>query len=157
MFVKASRREFLLQATGVLCSAFGLPSLALAQQTAFLLTIVRETRLGDVLNLSDCIYGRLFIGDRFFTNPVDAIAGMEFCSTLELPFRDNREEISACLPGVYDGEVRTAPTVDGRNLGWRVNLVGTPYRQAFRSISGIVHPTQPDVFSWAGGQPSHPI
>ena len=47
----------------------------------------------------------------------------QLCYTLELPWKDNQNNIS-CIPvGSYTGTIRT----DG-NKGWRIELVGVPNR-----------------------------
>ena len=52
-----------------------------------------------------------------------SVNGAELCWTLELPWKDNKNDIS-CIPvGFYQGTIRT----DG-SKGWRIELVGVPKR-----------------------------
>lgn len=48
--------------------------------------------------------------------------GRFVCDTLELPYRNEQNSISCIKPGAYSGFVRTEPTVDGRALGWRIQI-----------------------------------
>lgn len=107
------RRALLLGA-----ASLAAPAVARAQFSDFFLTIKRETNLATVLSINDCVKGRLFIGRDFYQNPLNAIAGAEFCDTLELPWRNNEDDISCCPPGDHKAFVRTAGP-----LGWRVELV----------------------------------
>ncbi|WP_412034429.1 DUF5675 family protein [Rhizobium beringeri] len=109
------RRLFILTAA----ASATFPSRSWSQLAPFDLTIKRETNLATVTSVNDCVKGRLFIGQKFYNSPDTAIAGLEFCDTLELPWRNNLNEISCCKPGDYQGKIRT----DG-HLGWRIEVSG---------------------------------
>jgi hypothetical protein len=51
------------------------------------------------------------------------IGGSEIARTLELPFKDNLENVSRVQAGTYDGFIRT----DGTK-GWRIELKNVPNR-----------------------------
>lgn len=52
-----------------------------------------------------------------------SVNGTELCWTLELPWKDNQNNVS-CIPvGFYTGTIRT----DGTK-GWRIELMGVPNR-----------------------------
>lgn len=117
-----NRRAF---CASVALGSLWLPSAARSQVKPFYLTVIRTTELPATLHLTDCVYGRLYVGEDHFLYPWNALPQAAFCDTLELPFRNNLQDISACLPGAYQGQVLTRPTADGKDLGWRVALDGT--------------------------------
>jgi hypothetical protein len=108
----------------VLISALSATSLfgrhAFGQLTPFALTLRRDSNLPTTLSLNDCITGKLHLGAGSLSDP-----GTVLCDTLELPFRNELKEISCIKPGSYSGFVRTGPTAEGANLGWRLQLEGT--------------------------------
>ncbi|MBB3311257.1 hypothetical protein FHT78_003001 [Rhizobium sp. BK196] len=110
-----SRRSFILASAA--SSTFA--SQAFSQLAPFYLTIKRETNFATVTSLNDCVKGRLFIGENYYSSPNVAVPGLELCNTLELPWRSNLNEISCCKPGAYDGRIRK----DG-HLRWRIELAG---------------------------------
>lgn len=83
--------------------------------TPFELTLRRDKNLPVTLSLSDCIMGKLHAGAGSLSDP-----GTFLCDTLELPFRNEQQDISCIKPGSYLAVVRT----DG-NRGWRLQLEGT--------------------------------
>jgi hypothetical protein len=58
---------------------------------------------------SECIIGKMYVN------------GAELCYTLELPWKDNQQNVSCIPQGSYGGFVRT----DGK-IGWRIELSGVP-------------------------------
>ncbi|WP_411035324.1 DUF5675 family protein [Shinella sp. BYT-45] len=125
------------------CALLATPFLARAQFSDYFLTIKRETNLSTVLDLNDCVKGRLFVGPTYYHGPQNAIAGAEFCDTLELPWRNNLDEISCCPPGEHKAFIRTDGT-----LGWRVELADVVARDNIqihignspRDIAGCILP-----------------
>ncbi len=97
-----------------------LPEIAAGQLKPFDLTLRRDSNLPTTLGLNDCVTGKLFLGAGRLSDP-----GSFVCDTLELPFRNELKEISCIKPGSYAGFVKTAPTAEGLNLGWRVQLERT--------------------------------
>lgn len=93
---------------------------AMAQPAAFELALQRDRNLATTLSLNDCIQGKLYLGPHGISDP-----GMFLCDTLELPYRNELKEISCIKPGTYSGFVRTEPTAEGKDLGWRIQLEGT--------------------------------
>lgn len=116
-----SRREAI--ALGTLTFAGLWAGEAVGQVLPFSLTLRRDRNLATTLSLNDCITGRLYITNpglrRFPTGPIvsDEIF---LCDTLELPFRNELNEISCIRPGTYGGSIRE----DG-DRGWRIQLTGT--------------------------------
>jgi hypothetical protein len=122
---KINRREFLV------LGALGLPFLynqrGDAQTWPYELTLIRDRNLATTLSLNDCVTGVLsYVVPPMPKAPNNPAAGYypeiraDICSTLELPFRNEKSEISCIRPGVYSGHVRE----DGP-LGWRIQLEGT--------------------------------
>lgn len=114
-----TRREFvtnLLATSGYLLWV----SKSNAQLIPFELNLHRDQDLPSTLDLSDCILGKLYYGPLKLSDP-----GTFICDTLELAYRNELKEISCVARGTYSGFVRTEPTADGTDLGWRVQLVGT--------------------------------
>jgi hypothetical protein len=72
------------------------------------------------LNINDCVVGKLYLGAGSLSDP-----GQFLCGTLELPFRNELNQISCIKPGRYSASVKTDPTAEGVNLGWRLQLAGT--------------------------------
>lgn len=64
------------------------------------------------LTSDNCIQGYMLIND----NPV--------CYTMELPYKDNINDISSIPKGKYDAYIRT-----DKKLGWRIELVNVPNRE----------------------------
>jgi Family of unknown function (DUF5675) len=83
--------------------------------------IVRDMNLPAVLQIGDCIHGKLYIQDSEhpLTHAGDVLVG----ETLELPWKWNTEEISAIPTGSYTGTIRE----DG-DLGWRIAIQNVPKR-----------------------------
>jgi hypothetical protein len=102
------RRDLLAAAAAIL-----LPTASLGQPfNTFRLRIARNRRFADLVDLDDCLTGKMYLlGD----SPSDP--GVHLCDTLELPYRDDQNDISAIRAGAYSGNVR----IDG-SLGWRVEL-----------------------------------
>lgn len=95
---------------------------ARAQLRSFRILIQREERWPDVVGLSNCILGRLYVVNEFPTTvarPTEAPLG----STLELPWRNNLNEISRIVAGRY-----SATTRDDGDRGWRLELDAVPGR-----------------------------
>lgn len=86
-----------------------------AQVKPFRIFIQREERWQDLMNVSNCILGKLYVVQEFpsFGPPPEKALG----STLELPWRNNLNQISRIPAGAYRAKART----DG-DLGWRVEL-----------------------------------
>lgn len=115
-----SRRSALqLLGAGALYSALD-HRRTVAQLLAFELVLRRDRNLPITLNLNDCILGKLYLGPPTLSDP-----GQFLCDTLELPYRNEMQEISCIKPGSYGGFVKTQPTADGVDLGWRIQLEST--------------------------------
>lgn len=114
------RRQFLTFCASALSVGGALGIGASAQLSPFTLSLRRDRNLASTLGLNDCVLGRLYIGAGSLSDP-----GTLVCDTLELPFRNELKEISCIKPGSYSGFVRTGPTDDGRDLGWRLQLEKT--------------------------------
>jgi hypothetical protein len=114
------RRDIILSAlaTAAVCSST--PTRVSAQFITFDLTLRRDHSLPTTLHLSDCILGKLYQGASSLSDP-----GSFICDTLELPFRNELEEISCVKPGSYSAFVKTDPTAEGVDLGWRLQLQNT--------------------------------
>ena len=114
------RRRFLKTLVATLPLAPLLAKRALGQLAPFEITLRRDSDLSTTLNLNDCVMGQLFLGAGSVSNP-----GTVICDTLELPFRNELQEVSCIRPGTYSAFVKTAPTAEGVDLGWRLQLEGT--------------------------------
>ena len=92
-----------------------------AQLKPFRIFIQREERWSDLMNLSACILGKLYVVQEYPSvgTPVEKPLG----STLELPWRNNLNEISRIPTGAYKASTRS----DG-DLGWRIELDSVPTR-----------------------------
>jgi hypothetical protein len=107
-------------------AALGLPTgagVAHAQVRPFRIFIQREERWPDVVGLSQCVLGKMYIMDEFpatIAVPTQAPIG----STLELPWRNNLNEISRIPAGLF-----TASTRDNGDKGWRIQLDVVPGRK----------------------------
>ena len=102
---------------------------AAAQFQPFRILIEREKSLAELLNLNDCIPGKLthvsdFSGSSQIGNAMQ---------TIELPFKNNLSEISAVPAGTYSGRVRTRGP-----LGWRIELNNTNPRKNIQIHPGNV-------------------
>jgi hypothetical protein len=106
-------------AAAALSSAF-INRRAAAQTPAFELVLRRDKNLAVTLNLNDCILGKLYLGPFTMSDP-----GQFICDTLELPYRNEMQEISCIKAGTYGGSIKTQPTAEGIDLGWRIQLEGT--------------------------------
>lgn len=95
-----------------------------ASQSLFV-TIIREPPLYTGAMEIECIPGLLFTTESVFNIPANGIPSLALCATIELPYRNNMNHISSIPAGVYGGSVKTAPTSDGKDLGWRIELIGT--------------------------------
>lgn len=96
--------------------AFSLPARVSAQLRPFRIRVTRNrSGLGDVLLLTDCIPGELYLVAEF-----DGSVGEKLCDTLELPYRFNANQVSSIPTGTYAGRVRISD-----NLGWHIELTGT--------------------------------
>jgi hypothetical protein len=86
-----------------------------AQLKPFRVFIQREERWQDLMNISNCILGKLYVVQEFPTvgPPTEKAVG----STLELPWRNNMNQISRIPAGAYRAKIRS----DG-DLGWRIEL-----------------------------------
>ena len=120
-----SRRTCLSGSLLLLCTSA--PSSQLLQP--FRLRLVRTETLARTLALNSCIPGQLFNLAQFSI----ADPGTKVCDTLELPYRNNLNEISAIPAGTYSGRVRT----DGR-LGWRIEFDAVPGRSNIQIHPGNV-------------------
>ena len=120
MKFKTSRRDFLR--VGFSNVVFTLLSrlYVQAQLQPFELSLRRDQDLPRTMNINDCIMGKLYLGSGSLSDP-----GQFLCDTLELPFRNELNEISCIKPALYKASVVTAPTAEGKNLGWRLLLAGT--------------------------------
>lgn len=98
---------------------------AAAQFTPLFLTIIRQPPIFTGAMQVECVPGSLFVGEPVFNVPANGIPSAAFCKTVELPYRNNLSDISSIPAGVYSGNVKTGPTADGRNLGWRIELADT--------------------------------
>lgn len=126
ILIRNKRREFLknLLLVGV-SSAIVKFTPSFAQLTTFSIRLVRDTSLSETLSINDCILGTLYLTQNFeLSDP-----GMKLYRTLELPYRNNLNEISAIPKGRYRGAVRTDGT-----LGWRIELEGVPDGRKFIQI-----------------------
>src|ERR1022692_2035251 len=94
---------------------------AMTQVLPFRIFVQREERWPDVVNLSNCILGKLYVVKDFPTvlPPTEKPIG----STLELPWRNNMNKISRIPAGVYKGKTRA----DGTK-GWRIQVDPVPGR-----------------------------
>jgi hypothetical protein len=120
-----SRRSLLLSAGAAALAneLFGLQAAAQFSpvlSSPLIITVRRSLNFATALNEADCIFGRLYPDDERVFTGAEAL-----CDTIELPFRNERSEISCIRAGTYRGFVRTEPTAEGVNLGWRVQLIGT--------------------------------
>jgi len=117
-----SRRR--LVRAGLLIAVFGpIQSRVLASPgltPVFEITIRRDKNLPTTLGINDCVTGKLYL-----SRPDATSFGPGFCETLELPYRNELNSISCVAPGTYTGFVKTGPTVDGKGLGWRIQLNNT--------------------------------
>jgi hypothetical protein len=96
---------------------------AQAQLRPFRIFIQREERWPDVVGISSCILGKLYVVQDFPTTvgvPIEKPVG----STLELPWRNNQNEISRIIAGAYKAKTRE----DG-DLCWRIQLDQVPERE----------------------------
>ena len=93
-----------------------------AQLTPLRIFIQREERWSDLMNLSACILGKLYVVQEFPT--ISAPTEKALGSTLELPWRNNLNDISRIPAGAYKAKTRT----DG-DLGWRIQLDPVPKRE----------------------------
>jgi hypothetical protein len=86
-----------------------------AQLKPFRIFIQREERWQDLMDLSNCILGKLYVVQEFpsIGPPAENPVG----STLELPWRNNLNDISRIPAGAYHAKTRA----DG-HLGWRIQL-----------------------------------
>jgi hypothetical protein len=98
-----------------------LVSPVLAQLKPFRIFIQREERWADIMNMSMCILGKLYVVQEFPSAgaPVEKALG----STLELPWRNNINDISRIPAGGYKAKTRA----DG-DIGWRIELDPVPKR-----------------------------
>ena len=88
----------------------------------FRIFIQREERWQDVMGISNCILGKLYVVKEF---PVIGLpTEVPIGSTLELPWRNNQNDISRIPAGEYRAKKRE----DG-NLGWRIELDSIPSRE----------------------------
>ncbi|RWC96037.1 MAG: hypothetical protein EOS73_33895, partial [Mesorhizobium sp.] len=102
------RRSVVVAALAAANSASG----ASSPFVPFRLEIRRNRRFADLVDLDDCLTGQMFL---LGTSAVDP--GVYLCDTLELPYRNDQNDISAINPGSFSGRVRT----DGAR-GWRIEL-----------------------------------
>jgi len=102
---------------------------AAAQFRPFRLKLIREQNLASLLGINDCIIGKLYFVERFTSNETIGRA----IRTLELPYRNNLNEISAIPPGIYHG----LPRSDG-SLGWRIQFSDTPSRKLIQIHPGNI-------------------
>jgi hypothetical protein len=114
-----SRRRFLWMFSAS-ANILWIPRNAAAQLQPFELTLRRDRDLATTLNLNDCVTGKLYRGAVSLSDP-----GMALCDTLELPYRNELNEISCIKPGSYSAFVRTGKTAEGVDLGWRLQLERT--------------------------------
>lgn len=81
----------------------------------FRLFIQREQTWPEVMNLSDCIQGKIYVVDEW---PVHGpINGQLIGATLELPWRNNLNKISRIAADAYEAKTR-----DDGPKGWRIEL-----------------------------------
>lgn len=106
---------------GLVAATFSSPSLVIAQFTPFALRLVRRTGWEELMGRNKCVIGDLYHSDPSF--PISDL-GTKLCNVLELPYRNNINEISAIPAGQYEGFIRT----DG-SRGWRIELKGTGSRE----------------------------
>jgi Family of unknown function (DUF5675) len=83
--------------------------------------IVRDMDLPEVMQIGDCIHGKLYIQDS--EHPLTHAGDVLIGETLELPWKWNTESISAIPAGSYTGTIRE----DG-DLGWRIAIQNVPKR-----------------------------
>ena len=114
------RRDFLriLLSTAAVTPLFR--TYAVAQLKPFELALRRDHDLPTTLDINDCVAGKLYLGGGSLSDP-----GQFLCDTLELPFRNELNEISCIKPGRYSASARTGPNAEGKDLGWRLQLAGT--------------------------------
>lgn len=118
MIAAVSRRAFIAGSIYIVANS----AIGQTLSEPFYITIKREFPNGP-LQLNSCVYGRLFLGSQYYHQPQNILAGEKgLCNTLELPWRNNFNDISCCPEGSYTGRIRTDPSTDGRKLGWRIEL-----------------------------------
>ena len=111
-----NRRSFLsLGGPAALCFSRA----AQSQVRPFRVFIQREERWPDVVGISDCILGKLYVVQDF-PSLDGTVSEDQLGSTLELPWRNDQDDISRIRAGMYRGHTRR----DG-DLGWRIQLDGT--------------------------------
>jgi hypothetical protein len=112
------RRDVLFKTPLVASVLAGAAQRSQGQLLPFRIFIQREERWPDVMSLSSCILGKLFVVQSFPTAvgvPTERPVG----STLELPWRNNLNDISRIPAGSY-----TAKTREDGSKGWRIQLNG---------------------------------
>jgi hypothetical protein len=115
----------------IFCAAFSvLPWTATGQVLKpFKLRLSRIGGLPSALSLNSCLPGQLFLVDQFSV----ADPGSKVADTLELPYRNNLNQVSAIPSGTYAGRVRS----DG-NIGWRIEFDAVPNRSNIQIHPGNV-------------------
>jgi len=113
------RRTFLFIAS---CCILGLdnPTQSNSQIRPFALRLVRRTGWEELMYRNKCIIGDFYLSSPEFPK---SDLGRKLRNALELPWRNNLNEISAIPQAEYRGHVRT-----GGKLGWRIELTGTGAR-----------------------------
>jgi Family of unknown function (DUF5675) len=114
--VNASRRLVLLSVP-----IWIVAPLAFSQIQPSYLRLVRRGGWEEMMGRNKCVIGDLFYSNSMF--PISDL-GTKICNVLELPYRNNLNDISAVPIGDYEGFVR----VDG-SRGWRIELKGTKPRE----------------------------
>ena len=105
-----------------LATALAVCLFANAQLTPFHLRLIRDRNLGTTLQLNDCITGKLYNADP--AQPILPNSPGFIAYTLELPWRNDLNEISSIPAGTYSAVVR-----DDGPLGWRMELLNTGKRK----------------------------
>ena len=94
--------------------------LAVAQQPAISLRLVRRVGWQELMGKNRCVVGDLYRTDPGF--PASAL-GAKVCSVLELAYRNKADELVPIPRGDYEG----VATADGPR-GWRIELKGAADR-----------------------------
>lgn len=117
--LKFTRRGFITTSSMALC-----PTAALGQVLSPLdLRLVRRSEFEEMMYRNRCIISDVYVARDF---PLTD-RGQKICTGLELPWRNNLNEIS-CIPvGMYKGHAIT-----GGDLGWRIALSGVSPREHVR-------------------------
>ena len=110
------RRDLIWKAPVALAFLAGTSRRSQGQLLPFRIFIQREERWPDVVGLSSCILGKLYVVQSFPTT-VGVPTEQSLGSTLELPWRNNQNDISRIPAGSYKGSTRE----DGPK-GWRIQL-----------------------------------